>query len=132
MFAGSLMAGEACEPCGAQGYPGGARGAGGKEPRKIREGASPRRVTGGALRPGRMRDAGKETAPDRGRILDQGLPVPCDLRVIERGEWNLTLDTVGSIADKLGLHPLDLLTGHAPPPGEGEAYEALPGVDLGR
>lgn len=51
---------------------------------------------------------------------------------IERGEWNLTLDTVGSIADKLGLHPLELLTGHAPPPGEGEAYETLPGVDLGQ
>ena len=35
---------------------------------------------------------------------------------IERGEWNLTFDTVGSIADKLGLHPLDLITGHEPPP----------------
>lgn len=51
---------------------------------------------------------------------------------IERGEWNLTFETVGSIADKLGVHPLDLLTGHAPPPGEGEPYEALPSVDLGQ
>ena len=28
---------------------------------------------------------------------------------IERGEWNLTFETVGSIADKLGLNPLDLM-----------------------
>lgn len=34
---------------------------------------------------------------------------------IERGEWNLTLETVGAIADKIGIHPLELLTGDPPP-----------------
>lgn len=38
---------------------------------------------------------------------------------IERGEWNLTFDTVGSIADKIGVHPLELLSA-APPPIEDE------------
>lgn len=33
---------------------------------------------------------------------------------IERGEWNLTFETVGGIADKLGLSPFDLLTAPAP------------------
>lgn len=49
---------------------------------------------------------------------------------IERGEWNLTFETVGGIADKIGVHPLELLTGHAPPPEE-EPHQELPGVDLG-
>ncbi|WP_202381416.1 helix-turn-helix domain-containing protein [Leucobacter chromiireducens] len=39
---------------------------------------------------------------------------------IERGEWNLTFETVGNIADRLGLHPLDLITGHEPPPEDDE------------
>lgn len=33
---------------------------------------------------------------------------------IERGEWNLTFETVGSIADQIGIHPLELLSA-APP-----------------
>lgn len=51
---------------------------------------------------------------------------------IERGEWNLTFETVGGIADKIGMHPLELLTGHAPPPEDDEPHESLPGVDLGQ
>lgn len=30
---------------------------------------------------------------------------------IERGEWNLTFETVGRIADSLGVDPLELLQG---------------------
>lgn len=37
---------------------------------------------------------------------------------IERGEWNLTFETVGNIADKIGIHPLELLS--AAPPIESE------------
>lgn len=33
---------------------------------------------------------------------------------IERGEWNLTFETVGGIADKTGIHPLKLLSADAP------------------
>lgn len=35
---------------------------------------------------------------------------------IERGQRNLQFSTVGRIADSIGAHPLDLLTGHEPPP----------------
>ncbi|WP_219845099.1 helix-turn-helix domain-containing protein [Leucobacter massiliensis] len=35
---------------------------------------------------------------------------------IERGQRNLQFSTVGRIADSIGVHPFDLLTGHEPPP----------------
>lgn len=33
---------------------------------------------------------------------------------VERGERNLTLDTVAKLADQLGVEPLDLLQGNRP------------------
>lgn len=36
------------------------------------------------------------------------------LSSVERGERNLTLDTVAKLADQLGVEPLDLLQGNRP------------------
>lgn len=40
---------------------------------------------------------------------------------IERGEFNLTMSTIGSIADSIGVHPLELLSAYAPPAEDDKA-----------